>query len=123
MARLDRRIAIGPLLYLYRRVRLEHKDATQYGVVHKWPGNHKFVFGSHLADVSHVVCLKLFTRLVAQLRSVGRAIQQYEEVLGGLGIWLVLGWEGVGLSSSNLGHQDVADVVPVRNQFEGSLCI
>src|SRR5579863_3271844 len=43
----DRRIAVGPLEHLRRRLPLEYKDATQYRVVHEWPSDHKFVFGHH----------------------------------------------------------------------------
>src|ERR1700723_1425110 len=128
----DRGIAVGPPQHLRRRVRLEHKDATQYRVVHEWPSDHKFVFSRHLADVGYVLFLKLFTRFFAQLRSIGRTIQQYEEVLGGLGIRLVLGLRdsrgcnrevGFGLGSLNLGHQNVANVVPVWDQLESRLCV
>jgi hypothetical protein len=51
----------------------------------------QLVFGTQLADVRHVLFLKLFTRLFAHLRSVGGTIQQHEEVLGGLGVRLGLG--------------------------------
>jgi len=33
------------------------------------PSDHKFVFGGHLADVGHVLFLKLFARFFAQLLS------------------------------------------------------
>jgi hypothetical protein len=49
------------------------------------------VVGNQLADIGHVLFLELFTRLFAQLRSIGGTIQQYEKVLGGLAILLVLG--------------------------------
>jgi len=93
----------GPFPYLCRRVRLEHKDAPQHRVVHERPGDHKFVFGSHLADVGHVLFLKLFARLFAQLRSVGGTIQQYEEVLDG-GVRL-----GLGLRESRARNHEEAE--------------
>jgi len=49
------------------------------------------MFGVQLADVGHVLFLKLFARLFAQVRSIGGTSQQDEEVLGGLGIRLGLG--------------------------------
>ena len=90
---------------------MEHKDAPQHRVVHERPGDHKFVFGGHLADVGHVLFLKLFTRLFAQLRSVGGTIQQYEEVLGG-GVRL-----GLGLRESRAHNHEEAEQKHIVREF------
>jgi hypothetical protein len=63
---------------------------TECRVIQERPGNHEFVCGAQLADVSHVLFPKLFARLFAQLGSIGRN-DSTVEVVGGLGIRLVLG--------------------------------
>src|SRR5580700_5397566 len=100
---LDRRIAISPVLRLPCRAGLEHEDTSQRCVLYEWPGDHEFVFGSHLPDVGHVLFLQLFTGLFAQLRSVSRAIQQYEEIQSGLGARI-----GSGLSESRVRNREQA---------------
>jgi len=125
-ARFDGGIAISPILYLRRRVRLEHENATQRGVLFERTGDHEFVFGSQLADVGHVFCLQLLTRFFTKLRSIGGTTQQYEEVLSGLGIGLGLSLrERVASKCEQAEQKYVAegDSSCTRNTWHRSTCL
>jgi hypothetical protein len=86
----DGGIAVSPLLGLRRRVCLQHNNSPKRRVIYKRPRNYKFVFGGHLTDVGHVFFLQFFAGFLTQLRSVGRAKQQNEEVLFGIRLRLDL---------------------------------
>src|SRR5579864_2019599 len=46
------------------------------------------MFGMQSADVRHVLLLKLFTSVFAQLRGIGRALQEDKEIFRGMGFRL-----------------------------------
>ena len=74
----------SPSLRLHQRVCFEHKNATERSFVGERSGNHELVFRMQFGDVRHVLLLKLFSSIFAQLWGIGRALLEHKKVFRGV---------------------------------------